>query len=466
MKRILFAFIAVLAICSCAKENAPTAEVVDESTNEVKLIPMSFTVTSEAIKTTMDENRVVSFLPGESISVFCNGNNYKFTTTAGGTAAVFEGLGEVADTYYALFPYSSSATIEGGIINNVNISTSSASTHPGTYASSKAVAVAVTNGSSLSFKNVCALLKITVPSIVTDLCEVVIWSCNESGTDDAISGTFSVNTNNGATPSISGITSPTYQAGLIGPSGKSVALAPGDYYIPVLPASLTKGIHMKCEYLDSFVSRGFNGNAMTLVSKHVYNLGSVVKTDEFTYSSFDNNSIPSEITDADGKTAKISVIANPYSTSENSSPYVLKNDHSSNSGATSGLIKFDLTTDVAKAKFPYAARGKFKKIQVKVYLGTNKYYPRFDLGIQNTTVVLPSRINGTAVSGQEAWDDAVKSNDWNILEWDASAVGKSNFGSLDKFGLRFFLTYDKDNMPKADGTSNHVVYVDDIKFIL
>lgn len=463
MKKSIYLFsLAVIVVAACSKEIVPSKS---SSGGDKNLVELTFTANAEDLiaRSALNPDRSVSFSAGDKISVFCNGTNYQFTTTEGGATATFTGTGEVASKYYALYPYTSSATIDGaGVISSLSITTGTPNTPTGSFASQKAFAVAVTTGSSFVFKNVCALLKFTVPAEVTDLKQVIVFACNQSGNSDAITGSFTIDTKDGGVPVVS-ITSASYQTGFAGPDGTGSAIPAGDYYMPVLPASLTKGINVKCNYLDSYVSRGFNGSVIALEAGKVYDLGSVKKTHEFVYASFESNSISDDIRDGDGNLAKISVVANSFNSAENSSSYILKDDHSSTSGATSGLIKVDMSSALGKVKFPYAVRDKFNKVQVKVYIGSNAYVPRFDWNYSNA--VRPSRINGVAVDSQSTWETEVRTDDWNVLEWDASAFSKTNFSSLDKFGLRMFVDYGGTNLAKS-ATSDHIAYVDDIKFFV
>lgn len=457
MKKINILVLAFIVALSCAKE--PVVSNNDVVVNG-EVHTMTFTV-SCITRAVLNSDRSVSFSAGDKIAVFANGNKYQLTTEAGGSVATFTGSCEEASTYYAVYPYADGISWDEGVIKGVEIATSSRGTSPGTFHKDNAVFACASSNKSLAFKQICALLKLTVPDGITDLKEVIVWPNEQSGTN-VITGTFDITiASAGATPSIS-TTTAKYQTGLTKRSDPGIT--PGVYYIPVLPANLTKGINLKMTFGSSPVTgRAFNGSAMTLEAGQVYDMGVVRHTNEFVLASFESNTITDEIRDADGNLAKISVVSNAFSTANNSSSYILKDDHSSNSGATSGLIKFDLTSSIGKIKFPYGVRDKYDKVQVNVYLGSNKYYPRFDFNYSNAQ--LPSRINGVAVDSQKTWDETVRTNDWNALEWDASAFGKTHFFSLDKFGLRMFLNYEGSNMAKGDD-SDHVAFVDDIKFIL
>lgn len=460
MKKFIFTFAsAALVLAACSKE----AQMPQDENNTLdgkNLIEMSFTASVSETKAYLNEDLSVSFRAGDEISVFANGVNYKFTTEEGGKNAVFTGTAETADTYYAVYPYSDAATIDGGTVKGLSIGTGSDGTGIGTFNSKKAFSVAATSGTSFHFKNVCALLKVTVPAGI-DLSEVVVFERSNVSTA-AISGTFDVAISEDSAPAVT-VTSAKYQVGMTGPSGSSVAMEEGSYFIPILPCALTKGLDLKLTFksnisgTSSNVGRAFNGSALTIQSGKVYDLGTVKKTDEFVYSSFENNSV-GEYT---GNTNALSVVANPVpSSSVNSSAYCLKDDVSTNSGSTSGYVQANINS----VKFPSSPRDKFTRIRMKVYLGTNKYYPIF-LFNKSGSGTKPAKVNGVAVADQDAFDAAIRTDDWNVLEWTASQFGKSNLKELSSFQVKPCVNYSGSNMVMGEG-SDHIVYFDDIAFCL
>lgn len=477
MKKILFSIAAVAAmLCSCTKENiAPSNEKASARTD---LVQMSFTASSEFTKTELTEGLTVAFKADEKIAVFADGDStpYEFTTAAGGTSATFTGSAPAASKYYAIFPYASGLTCESGVIKGVNIPKSSFGTGTGTYNSSKAVAVAVSDGDVLAFKQVCALLKLTVPASV-DVKEVNFFNRDEaaSNTAGALTGTFDVAIGTDGTPTVT-VTSPLFQTGFVGPSGSGVAAPAGDYYIPVLPATLTdkKGIDIKITFMDSFVGRGFNGNSISFKSGKVYDLGTIAKTDSFVENGFESEgALSGWAGNKNGSDNAFSVVENPFKTAANPSNHVLKDDMSTSTTSTSGYVEFASTGAAGYHRFPSSVRGFYNKIRVKMYLGTNAYYPRIKRA--SITPPWPVSINGVALNGADnaankvIWDANVKTDDWNILEWNASQMdsGWSNFANLGTYQFRPFTTWDGQNVSGFDATTNNrCVYIDDITFVL
>lgn len=470
MKKSLIILAVLATALSCAKE--ASVKEGAEKTGNANLNEMSFTVSFDAdTKAVLNGDRSVSFAANDKIAIFANGNKYEFTTTEGGASATFSGTGEAADTYYAIYPYSEGVGFSAGTITGATISQSSAGTGTGTFNSQKAVAVAISNSTTLVFKQVTALLKLTVPAEVDDLSEVVIFNRDNSGsnTAGALAGTFSVTPVLDDDPVIE-VTEAKFQAGFVGPDGSENPVPEGDYYIPVLPAQLTakKGIDLKLTYLDSFVGRAFNGNGIKLQRGKVYALGTVKKTNEYVFDSYESGAAISS-DDYTGNTGALVVIENPVKTASNSSNYVLKNDMSGSSSNTSGYIQIKTGSTNGYTKFPSGVRSNFDKIRVKMYLGTNAYYPHARRG--SNTAHLPAKLNGVTIDEEDlsTWTSAVKTNDWNILEWTAAQIdsGWSNFSNLATVEIRPFVNWDGSNTSGFEETTNNrLIYVDDITFVL
>lgn len=462
MKKILY-LIAISAIClsACTKE---VQQEDTESKESKDLVMLTFTASSEFTKAYLNSDRSVSFRAGDKISVFANGTNYELTTTEGGDKAVFSGLGEVAATYYALYPYSATATIDGDKIQNVSIGTGSDGSGAGTFNSKRAVSVAVTTGEDLHFKQITALLRFTVPADVTDLDEVVMFNRDNSGSNlaGAISGTFNVTPSADGRPVVE-VTTAKFQAGIKGPTSGE-AFPAGDYYLPILPATLTdtKGFDLKLTFKDGFVGRVFSGVSRTFEACQVYNIGTIRKVDEFVDNGFEQQNI----TDYTGNTGALSVIENPFKTSVNPSNYVLKNQVSG-TGPTSGYIEIASGAAAGLRKFPSSVRGNYDKIRIKIYLGNNAYYPRLR---RASTDAPAAKINGVPVDSKATWDANVRTDDWNILEYNASDMtsGWTSFGSLATYQIRPMVNYDDGSNVSGydEDTNNRCVYIDDITFVL
>ena len=141
-----------------------------------------------------------TFAAGDGISILSDKNtNTKFTTSEGGATASFTGTATDGDpTYFALYPYTAGLTLDGTTIQNVVIpETQNVSTTA--WDKSAAIAYATTSGSSLTFHNACALLKITNDS--GDDTWITISAFNPG----VLTGTFNLDTSTGAFTIQSGI---------------------------------------------------------------------------------------------------------------------------------------------------------------------------------------------------------------------------------------------------------------------
>lgn len=470
MKKIFFAFAILALAASCAKEAAAPDNGGKNGNKE--LVEMSFTVSSELVKAGLNSDRSVSFKKDDAISIFANGTNYKFTATEAGADVTFTGSAEEASVYYALYPYTSGATIDGSTIKGASIQSGSQGTGTGGFNSKQVVLVASTTGTHLYFRQVCALLKITVPADVTDLKEIVGFNRDNGSSNlaGAISGTFDIALGDNDEPTVT-VTTPKFQIGIVGPSGSSSPIPAGDYYIPVLPAQLTvkKGIDLKLTYMDSFVSRAFNGNGLKLQSGKVYDMGTVKKTDIFVENSFETGNISYFVTDnkdANGNKA-ISIVENPYKTSINPSDHVLCDNMYTKTGGTSGYFEIQTGNDAGYIRFPSSVRGFYGTLRIKMYLGTNAYYPRIKRGSNNPA--LPKYLNGVEVTSQGVWNTNVKTNDWNILEYTPDMIdsGWTDFTNIASYQIRPFVNYDGSNTSGFDEqTNNRLIWIDDITFVL
>ena len=481
MKKIVFTLAILALAASCAKE--ATAPGNGSNAGKKELVKMTFTVSSgESAQTAayLNSDRSVSFRENDKISIFSNGTNYEFTTTAGGNVATFSGEAELSDTYYAVYPYTAAATISGNVISNLTLSAGSEGTGTGNFNSKKVVMVAVTSGDHIHFRHLCALFKVTVPEALNDadhgLTEIIAFNRDQVASG-ALTGTFNVTVSENAAPTFTATTA-KWQSGLSGPNGSSKIIPPGDYYIPVLPATLTnkKGIDLKLTFKDGFVGRAFNGKGMQLQPGQVYNLGTIVKTDEYVDSGFESADplvyFYSDNKASDGSSA-LSVIANPHPTTTNNSAHVLSDDMSPKTNNTSGYFEVRTGQNEAYVKFPSGVRNNYDKIRFKIWLGNNAYYPRIKRGSEPATWA--AKINGVDVTGaddeakKEVWDANVKSDDWNILEFTASGLTSTwtNFTNLATWQIRPFVDYQGNNTTGYDAdTNNRTVYIGDITYVL
>lgn len=276
----------MLFAVSCAKEQAPVTEPADN------LVKMTFTATTDmATKTSLHtDGKSVNWSEGDKISVFAINEGEVASHTAfaaekiDGTTADFAGATDAEATdFVALYPYNSAASVtvadgvttikttipyvqkavKGGFDTNLNLMLASTTKDAGHF----------------SFKNLCSLIKITIPEAKEneeDLTKITALSMNFR--EPAV-GTFTYNTdtniaeksgdNGGKTVSIV--------------SEDGTPLVPGDYYFVIsshAAASYNNGkqgiIWISATLTDGNVKTVQNKDTqLELLANKIYNAGAV-----------------------------------------------------------------------------------------------------------------------------------------------------------------------------------------------
>ena len=221
MKKYMFMAVAgMLALSSCSN---------DDNDQNTQNAPRQMTFTAgfgdEAqTRAALDgSTKKVSFDANDKISILSAKNtNTQFTTSAGGASATFTGTATADSKFYAVYPYTDGLALSGTTISGVTIpyiQSGAASSDCG-WDPTAPIAYATTTGTSLQFRNACALLKITNDKGNATMIRV---ECNE-----ALTGTFSLNTESGALSGSDGTVSLARVMSV--PSGKTIyiAIAPGE----------------------------------------------------------------------------------------------------------------------------------------------------------------------------------------------------------------------------------------------
>ena len=160
MKKYIFMAVAgMLALSSCSNDD-------NEQTPQNTPRQMTFTAgfgDDAQMRASLNDKKVTFDAP-DYISILSeNNNNVKFTTTAGGASATFTGSAADDATYYAIYPYQDYLSLLGTTIAGLEIpsdQSAAASTTCG-WDPAAPLAYATTTGTSFTFHNLCALLKVT-----------------------------------------------------------------------------------------------------------------------------------------------------------------------------------------------------------------------------------------------------------------------------------------------------------------
>ena len=185
----------ILAFAACKKEEAPAGD------DEPAMVTASWTASFEdyqsATKAALQDDLSVEWEDGDAISVFSNRTNYQITaSSAEGATATFSGEVAQAETYLALYPYNSEASSSGDNITAVLPETQTLVA--GGADPAAMLAVARTQSSEMTFKNMVALVGIKCTGDVESL------AITASGEDDRLAGRVRFNTGTGRATAISG----------------------------------------------------------------------------------------------------------------------------------------------------------------------------------------------------------------------------------------------------------------------
>ena len=219
MKKYIFMAVAgMLALSSCSNDD-------NDQTTQNAPRQMTFTAgfgDGATTRATLSDNSV-TFNAGDGISILSAKNtNTDFYTSEDGASVTFTGTATADSKFYAVYPYTDGLALSGTTITGVIIpkSQNDAATSTCGWDPAAPIAYATTTGTSLQFHNACALLKITNDKGEAQVIEV---SCHE-----ALTGTFSLNTESGALSGSDG-TAP-YAAVMQVPADQTIyiAIAPGE----------------------------------------------------------------------------------------------------------------------------------------------------------------------------------------------------------------------------------------------
>ena len=273
MKKYIFMAVAgMLALSSCSND--------DNDIQDVQNAPRQMTFTAgyneggETRATLNGSTKKVSFDANDKISILSAKNtNTQFTTSAGGASATFSGTATDDSKFYAVYPYTAGLTLSGDVISGIVIPTSqwnrnwnySDSNYSG-WDPKAPIAYATTTGSSLTFHNACAILKVTFPNAWT-------FGCFTISANEPLAGTFSLDTSTGTLTPTSGSTTVTVGNPSNIYSGINTEYNGKTVYVAIAPGTYTGfNLHIYNEY-DYDKSKTKSGS-VTFEAGKIYDLGS------------------------------------------------------------------------------------------------------------------------------------------------------------------------------------------------
>ena len=233
MKRIIISILGVLtifSIVSCDKNNGINKSSLEKVVFSAGLDDM-------ATKTQLVDGKKVHWTDGDKVAVFDDKNlkNVPFNATnINGATADFEGTlaTEGVTSYVAVYPWTSSLRY-----NKAKYETTIPHYQKavkGSFDTGLNLAAATTTSESmhLSFKNLCALVKVTIPSNITDITALTLMS------DEFLTGRVLFTFDAKGNPVMDKESSTGYgfkEVTLAEENGQP--LAPGDYYFVIRPSS-------------------------------------------------------------------------------------------------------------------------------------------------------------------------------------------------------------------------------------
>ena len=156
-KYIIIAVASILAFSGCSNIND------NQNTPQEMTFTAGFSDGVQTRASLYDNMKKVKFDAEDKISILDGVNNNEFTTMGGGASALFSGTATPATTYYAIYPYQAGLSFDGTFIKKLSIPTIQSFTFTGDcgWDPSAPIAYAITTGTSFTFSNLCALLKVT-----------------------------------------------------------------------------------------------------------------------------------------------------------------------------------------------------------------------------------------------------------------------------------------------------------------
>lgn len=228
---VILAAFAAAALVSCEKQEVrPAAE-------EGSAVVFSASLEG-ATKTVLAEGNKVEWLATDKIAIFDGTTAVESTASGAGATASFSATLSGSGPWYALYPYSASATISSDVITTSVPAGQEAVA--GSFADGLNIAVAYSSGTALAFKNVLGYIKFNMGC---DFIKKVTITGNAS---EKLAGKVAVSYNAGE------------PAATVSDGVEAITLAPAsgyfekgkDYYVAVIPQTLSAGF--KLVYDDAF----------------------------------------------------------------------------------------------------------------------------------------------------------------------------------------------------------------------
>ncbi len=276
----LSALAVLVGLAACNKENFNSSSSSPIEGNTVKVtLSANQDITRAAIGETTDSKTTILWSENDALSVFDAANKniaFSIKDGVGTTSGTFEGeVSKTSDSYVALYPYQSAATINSdrNAISGVTLSSTQTAT-AGSFDPTAALMTAVeTAEGTLAFKNAVGYVKVTP----TFACTKISLISNNSS--DALAGTVSISIASDGTPTAAIASDASYTVSVEGSIAANTAC-----YIAVLPCTLSSGFQLVLTGSDGTAYGKLTTNALTVNKNAIVDLGSISTDDKISNS--------------------------------------------------------------------------------------------------------------------------------------------------------------------------------------
>lgn len=266
--------LALTTIPACQKEQvSDKGNFIETAQEEEQAAPMEMTFSADTdkdavddgvagLKTTLGDGASIVWSNSDDIKVFSGGSGSTFTVSSisrEGKTAQFSGLAKKSDTYYAFYPDQSLSNIEDGVITAILPEDQTAVA--GSFGNKANLAIAKTGNHYLYFRNVGALLRLTLQA------DGIKQIRLESLGGEPLSGQAQIDWNDG-NPSVK-MLNPSPSVTLNGnfENGKT-------YYFVIFPGTFASGLKMTF-FKDGYKATLNNSKVLTIARNGNKSIGTI-----------------------------------------------------------------------------------------------------------------------------------------------------------------------------------------------
>lgn len=260
MKReVLFCMVAILAANACVKESGePISDMLDSEN-------ITFSTTCMQTKTVLKDNTKIYWCDGDRIAVKGEISPFQCVLAEPSQQADFNGDVEVADEYYAVYPYEALISWDGTVAS-LNLP-SDQEAAKGSFADGLHITAAKTTSQdkSFAFENLLGYVRFTIGPSSGSIKSVEVKAVG----GEPLAGAFSVDCE-AEVPEVTvteGVPVVTFSS--------ETALEEGDYYIALLPGEYAQGLQFTFSDTDGATASVSYDKALAMHAGHINPIGTV-----------------------------------------------------------------------------------------------------------------------------------------------------------------------------------------------